>query len=85
MHKHLRQLDDAGAMIGNHEIGGRPHRRQRVGDHDGTPTGPEKSLVILGIANANHVLRRKVEALERRLETRGFVDPAWQHPSRRLC
>ena len=79
-----RQLDDAGAVIGDDKIGLGLDRGERVLDGDGAAARAEEGLVVLGVADADDIVRRQAEALERALEAPGLVDVAGQHHHRAL-
>ena len=79
-----RQLDDAGAVIGDHHVRLLFHRRQGVGDGDGAAAGAQEGLIVLGIADAHDIVQRQAQRLERALEPPGLVDIARQHHHRAL-
>ena len=59
------------------------NRGERVRDSDGAATGAEEGLIIFGIADAHHIVRRQTQRLERPLRAPSFVDVVGQH--QHLC
>ena len=58
LREQTRQLDDAIAVIGNNQVRLGFHRRQRVVDRDSATAGAQERLVVLGIADAHHIVQR---------------------------
>jgi hypothetical protein len=74
------QLGDAGAVIGRRdEIHARLDAVERVGDRDGALARRQEGMVVLGVADADDVVRRQMEVRERALEAGGLVHARRQH------
>ena len=79
------QFRDAGAVIAHHDDVGRVlDRRQSVGDRCGALAQSQESVVVLGVADADRVVRRQTEFRERRDEAGRLVHARWQDHHRAL-
>ena len=82
----IDQLDHAGAAaILRRAVGGLLERGQRVGNRNTVADGAQECVVVLGIADAHDVVRRKPQLVERRGKARRLVHTGSAGSSRRPC
>ena len=78
--QHLDQLPNAGAMVvPGHKVGGVLQHRQGVGDRNPALAEAQEGVIVLGVANADHVVGRQTELAERLGEAGRLAQARRQH------
>ena len=77
---HLDQLPNAGAiLVPGHQVGGGLQHRHGVGDRNAALAEVQERVIVLGVADADHVVGRQTELAERLAKAGRLAQAGRQH------